>query len=78
MERLSGVHFLHGSGSHAGLLPGLGAEIRLRNVLKSVYETSGTRFETVRLKTDDCQWQPMTTNDDRWHPALQAYPAKYN
>ena len=40
MERLSGVHFLHGSGSHAGLLPGLGAEIRLRNVLKSVYKIS--------------------------------------
>ena len=33
MERLSGVHFLAGSGSHAGLLPGLGAEIHLRNVL---------------------------------------------
>ena len=49
MERLSGVHFLHGLGSHAGLLPGLGAEIRLWNVLKSIYETSGTRFEMPRV-----------------------------
>ena len=49
MERLSGIHLLHGSGSHAGLLPGLGAEIHFRNVLKSVYETSGTRFEMPRV-----------------------------
>ena len=49
--------FLHGSGAHAGLLLGLGAEIRLRNVLKSVYETSCLR--NVRTPLHDPGHQSM-------------------
>ena len=46
--------------------------------VRSDINANSLAYKPVRLKTDDCQWQPMTTNDDRWHPALQAYPAKYN